>query len=275
MPPDFLVAGMMKSGTTTLHRWLEAHPSVTPCTVKEPHFYSHRWERGATWYASLFPEAREGSRTFESSQSYSDPDLAGTVADRLLETAPGMRLVFVLRHPIARARSEYRHQVVRGRETRDFTEALRDPEAPYLRRSLYRTCLDPFLRSFPRERLIFLRFEDLVSPDDAEWRRLLAALGLPPAQRPAVRALSTREGRGWRPITRGLVALGGASAAKRVPKGLRKLLRPLFLDEGPRHRSRLASADAELPEDLERTVWEDVSRMESWLGGGPWWERRP
>lgn len=274
MSPDFLVAGMMKSGTTTLHRWLEAHPSVRPCKVKEPHFFSYRWSRGADWYASLWPEGNEGTLTFESSQSYSHPDLAEGVVGRILQVAPDVRLVFVLRHPIARARSEYRHQVLRGRESRDFTEAVRDLEAPYLRRSLYRTCLGPFLTSFRGEQLIFLRFEDLMSADDGAWRGLLGALGLPPAPRPSVQALSTKRGARWRPITAALVRLGGASAAKRVPKGLRKVLRPLFLENGRRHRRRLASSQAALPRDLERRIWEDVSRMEEWLGGGRWWQRR-
>lgn len=265
---------MMKSGTTTLFRWLSAHPDIIPCNLKEPHFFSLRWHRGWNWYLSLFPETDRDKRTFEASQSYCHPDLTDDVARRIRSSLPTVRLVFVLRHPVARARSEYRHQVQRGREARPFTEAISDSTTPYLRRSMYWSCLEPFLESFSRDRLIFLRFEDLVSPGEREWNRLLSALDLSWMERPRVQVRSTQNGGAWRRATGALVKLGAGRAAQRLPGRAKKVLRPLFLDESDAHRERLASANAQVPRDLVQGMWEDVARMERWLGVGKWWKRR-
>ena len=38
--PSFFVVGMQKSGTTTLHKWLNSHPEITLPNYKETHFFS-------------------------------------------------------------------------------------------------------------------------------------------------------------------------------------------------------------------------------------------
>ena len=36
--PNLLIVGAAKSGTTSLHNYLNQHPEVFMCTPKEPHF---------------------------------------------------------------------------------------------------------------------------------------------------------------------------------------------------------------------------------------------
>ncbi|MFP3938691.1 MAG: sulfotransferase [Thermoanaerobaculia bacterium] len=266
MKPNAIIAGMMKSGTTSLYRWLCRHPQMVSCDAKEPHYFSERWSRGERWYASLFPASPKEALTFEASQSYSHPDLANEVAARIRKTLPEVRLIFVLRHPVARARSEYRHQVQRSREHRRFLEAVRDPASPYLRRSMYYTCLKPFLGAFPREQLIFLRFEDLFSSDHTEWRRLLLQLRIEVIDRPSVAVESTLRGPRRRKMTMILAGLGGARVATRVPRRLRRLVRPLFVQDDSDYRDLIDSSWELLPPETEALVWEDVARMEEWLG---------
>lgn len=43
-----------KSGTTTLYRWISEHPFVTPCSVKETHYFSNYYTRGRQWYDLAF-----------------------------------------------------------------------------------------------------------------------------------------------------------------------------------------------------------------------------
>ena len=54
--PDFLILGAQKAGTTSLHRYLELHPSVLKPRVKEVHFFDEEraWARG--------PGSRPGPR---------------------------------------------------------------------------------------------------------------------------------------------------------------------------------------------------------------------
>ena len=50
--PSFFVAGMQKSGTTTLHKWLNSHPEITLPNYKETHFFSDekQFSKGFKWY---------------------------------------------------------------------------------------------------------------------------------------------------------------------------------------------------------------------------------
>jgi hypothetical protein len=52
--PDFLIVGAMKAGTTSLARWLRAHPQVFMTGTKELHFFDTYWPRGVEWYAEQF-----------------------------------------------------------------------------------------------------------------------------------------------------------------------------------------------------------------------------
>ena len=272
MEPDVIVAGMMKTGTTSLYGWLAPHPRAAFCKLKEPHYFSEEWDRGAGWYQSLFEHAAPGDVRIEASQSYSHPDHAPTAARRIRETLPDARLVFVLREPLARARSEYRHQVIMGRETRPFLTALDDPRCPYLRRSMYRRCLDPYLRDFPRENLLFLDFERLVSPEPDEWHRFLDWVGLERIDRVAVPKGTTTKPRSVaRPITRLISSVGGGTVARLVPRKIKQLARPLLYTPASRQERLFATAQSPLPVGLRKQLEDDAQLMADWLGRDlPW-----
>ena len=44
MPPDFIIAGSAKSGTTALHYMLDQHPGVCMSDVKETNYFMHAFE---------------------------------------------------------------------------------------------------------------------------------------------------------------------------------------------------------------------------------------
>ena len=84
------------------------------------------WERGFEQYAELFVNAGPDELTGEASVAYTDPGGAGLAAARMHESIPDARLIYLVRHPVERARSHYRHEVQRGRETRPFRVAIGD-----------------------------------------------------------------------------------------------------------------------------------------------------
>ena len=43
--PNFLMIGGSKSGTTSIHRYLEQHPDVNVSPVKEPKFFAMECEK--------------------------------------------------------------------------------------------------------------------------------------------------------------------------------------------------------------------------------------
>jgi hypothetical protein len=188
--PDFVIIGAMKAGTTTLFRWLQAHPGTSLPITKEPHFFSldDRYRRGLRSYAEHFQDAVPELVTGESSVTYSDPDLP-QAADRLLADLPDVRLVFLTRDPADRLKSHYLHEVRRSREKRSFREAI-TPDSTYVRRSSYYSCLRPYLDQ-ASSRLLVVDMEALFGEDDTTWLRVQAHLGLSAVDRPPVHANET------------------------------------------------------------------------------------
>ena len=184
----------MKCGTSALHRYLDRHPEIAMAPAKELNFFYGperppdddpdtwwqwgQWHRGPAWYAACF-DGRYAVRG-EASPGYTDPRHP-EVAGRMAALVPDARLVCLVRDPLDRALSQWRHHVRDGTETRPAYEALLDPGSQYVERSRYRACLDPFLRAFPRDRLLVVVQERLLAERRRELARVYAHAGADPA----------------------------------------------------------------------------------------------
>ena len=197
--PDFLIGGAPRSGTTWLYRLLERHPDIymaTPATP-EPKFFlvDHLYEKGLAHYAATwFAAAGDARVAGEKSTDYLESDVA---ALRIARDLPGVKLVFILREPVARAYSNYLWTRMNGLETESFAAALhleaqreRDLPEPlkfvrpfsYFSRGLYADLLASYLNRFSREQILVLRFEDIeADPASLAVRlhRFLAVDGRP------------------------------------------------------------------------------------------------
>jgi hypothetical protein len=266
--PDFVILGAMKAGTTSLFRWLERHPDVALPEDKEPAFFSRddRWARGVGSYAKLFAALPSDKLSGEASVHYSDPAVASRAAARLHEVLPEARLIFLARDPAERLRSHYRHQVQRGRERRPLLEALSEPDSPYVRCSLYDDALRPYLERFARERLLLVDFASLIGPSERSWHGVLEFLNLTPMPRPAEAHNVTADKRRFSPLMRRAYDLGLARFEKRIPGGVRKLLRPLAFRGGAGYDALLQSAKAPLPAPLQTRLDEHYQDLVRQLG---------
>ena len=270
--PDFVVIGAAKSGTTTLYRWLAEQPDVFDAPLKEPRFFSRDWHRGLDWYAALYEGAAPDQRVGDASTNYTDPAHAEEAAERMAATIPDARLVYLLRHPLERLRSQYRHDRRRAVVTAPFTEAVEAPGNPYVGRSLYGANLRPYIRHFPRDQILVVRFEDLVADGAPAWARVLQHLGLDDRPRPEGAYNVTAE---KRRVSRPLAVLRDTGLLARAPtlpvpitRGLKRALRP-------RQRATAGGEGAEpLPTDVVDRIWADIEWLEDWLGlGQPLWDR--
>lgn len=185
--PDFVIIGAMKCGTTSLFRWLDAHPDTCLPRVKEPHWFSHphNMPGGLDGYRGLFAEAPPGVITGEASTVYADPRFAADAAARMALVVPRARLVMLVRDRAARTLSHYRHAVRAGREDRSVAEAV-TPDSEYVRRSLYTQGLAPYLDHFPADQILVGSLEAL-GRDDRLWEAVLGHLGLCRIPRPGGR----------------------------------------------------------------------------------------
>jgi hypothetical protein len=123
--PDFLVIGAARSATTSLHYYLEQHPTVTMSRIKEPnHFaFDHTVDppralidpgsaiitksvidRAA--YERLFSHAHPGDRVGEASPLYLYVREAPEQIRRVLGEP---KLIAILRNPVDRAYSHWLH----------------------------------------------------------------------------------------------------------------------------------------------------------------------
>ena len=107
-PPDFLILGVPKGGTTAVLRWLDHVPSLWCHPRKELHFFDGRYAYGSSWYCAQFPRFQDGAGILrgEATPNYfSHPDTAARVAALM----PKARLMVLLRDPLARAVSWVQH----------------------------------------------------------------------------------------------------------------------------------------------------------------------
>jgi hypothetical protein len=155
--PDYIVIGAMKCGTSTLAAQLGARSGFFMTTPKEPQYFSDDavFARGPDWYADLFAAAAPDDLKGEASTHYTKlPDRPETVA-RAAAALPGhVRLIYMIRDPVARALSHYVHEWSQGVVPRGMgpDEALdRLPEM--VSYGCYGMQVAPWLARFGHDRL--------------------------------------------------------------------------------------------------------------------------
>jgi hypothetical protein len=169
--PNFLIIGAMRSGTTSLARYLDAHPEVFLAPQKEVHFFDRHYDEGLDWYRRQFSGASGQRAIGEATQSYIYDE---PVPARMAATVPDARLVAILRNPVDRAYSHYWLNRAQGREPLEFAEALtEEPKRisgpnwgirlgrSYLDRGRYLGQLRRVCDHYPRDSLLVVLFEDL------------------------------------------------------------------------------------------------------------------
>jgi Sulfotransferase family len=177
--PDFIVIGAMKSATTTLHEQLARQPGLFLSHPKEPNFFSDDaiYARGWDWYASLFAGAPPGSLRGESSTHYTKLPTYPHALDRIADALSRVKLIYVMRHPIERLVSQYRHQRNVGSTTVGVDEAIdRNPEL--IDYSLYTRQLSPYIAEYGRDAILPLSFHRLTEHPQAVLDQIGHFLGV-------------------------------------------------------------------------------------------------
>jgi LPS sulfotransferase NodH len=172
--PSFIVVGPPRTGTSWLHEVLSEHADL-PDPTKETRFFDLHFDRGLGWYLDHFSSAHEGRPRGEVAPTYFR---SAAARDRIAQTIPGVKLVFIFRHPVQRLVSLYRLKRAYGRLSLNLDEALeRDPEL--VETSLYATNLREWQSKFSREQLSINLYEDLSSNPQAFVDRLSDFLEIP------------------------------------------------------------------------------------------------
>jgi hypothetical protein len=276
--PTLVVIGGLKCGTTSLHHYLNLHPEIGMSRPKELNFFVEElnWPLGRDWYASHF-DPGETVRG-ESSPHYTNRPRFDGVAERLAETAPDARLVYMVRDPIDRMLSHYLHNVGGGYDHRPLTEALADPDTAYVDRGRYFFQLEPFIERFGKERIEIVSREELKADRAGTLRRVFGFLGVDESftseqfEREWETGTAKSSGR-FRAMDRA-VRLPGLRAIDRhfdrLPERMRWAVERVVHDPDAG-----AAPKPHIPADLRATLVEryrpDVERLENWSGRSFGW----
>jgi hypothetical protein len=203
--PEFVIVGVQRAGTSSLFRYLNAHPQVRRPLRKEIDYFSLEHQSGPRWYRAHFPVRGAGAQSYDNTPQYFVHPLAHERAGALL---PDARIVVAVRDPIARALSHHRHVRALGLEPLDLLDALHaeadrvgpdlarlsvDPafrptalmRFSYATRSRYGEQYDRWRSAYPDHRLHLFDFDRFVQSPVDEWRALLQFLELDPWDPPA------------------------------------------------------------------------------------------
>lgn len=181
-PPDFVGIGAQRSGTTWWYELLTDHPDVysSPKVDKELHFFDQFWQReeaaaAVTAYRDWFPRP-PGSISGEWTPVYM---LYPWVAPMVAESAPGAKILVMLRDPVARFWSgiNFAATALDMRITRSVVmEAIS--------RGLYAHQLGWWEEWFPPEQILVLQFEACISAPEVWLAKTYEFLGLDTSHSP-------------------------------------------------------------------------------------------
>ncbi len=115
--PDFIIAGIEKSGTTSLFVNLSKHPRIemTPNAMrymklgmagnmKESQFFNKKWSKGVGWYRGLFNNNDKLQGEAASNYLFREEFIR-----RMSGVVPHAKIIISLRDPVTRAYSQYHH----------------------------------------------------------------------------------------------------------------------------------------------------------------------
>ena len=176
--PNFMVIGAQRSGTTLLHKILDAHPDVFVSNRrKEVHYFDRYFDRGADWYSEFFPSQEEAGEYRAIGEVTPDYIFYPEVPRRIRDLIPDCRFVLSLRNPVDRAFSGYMHHRRSFNERRRFDDFL-DGDQDAVPRGFYHQQITRYLEAFPRSAFLILIYEELVGDPAASLERIREFLGL-------------------------------------------------------------------------------------------------
>lgn len=199
--PNFLIIGAAKGGTTSLYEYFNQHPEIYMSPVKEPRFFALENEKldfqnpdqainqtsitTLPEYLKLFNGVSSEIAIGEASPLYM---YSSKAVDRIAHYIPEAKLIAILRNPVDRAYSCYKHLI--ALEPYSFVEAL-EAEDDRIKRNwahlwhyrqggYYYTQLQRYFEKFDRRQIKIYLFDDLIKHPLSITRNAFEFLGIDP-----------------------------------------------------------------------------------------------
>ena len=220
MKVNLFLIGAMRSGSTTLYRYLEQHPEIFMSKVKEPCFFTAEFfryllknkkyrnveeknkaehyiisgrYRTKRMYDSLFINANGFKFIGEASHYIHQPK----IAEIIHSYNPESKIIATLRNPIDRVYSEYMLKIRTKGVDLSFYDFLMTglkwendewtvESGSGLPKGFYTRLLNPWIRYFGKDNVRICLFDDLVTSPMQVCSDLFSWLGVDPNFKPAI-----------------------------------------------------------------------------------------
>ncbi len=177
--PDFVVIGAMRAGTTTLYELMRKSGAVSVPRMKETDYFmlSRTYSRGISWFLAQFDDLSKP--ICDISPNYARNIDFPSPPDFIHRTNPEAKLIYCVRDPIERAKSQYRHMYAAGIDMPMPGGLSAHKEGPVVvDASLYATQTRAYLNYFPIEQFYFVDLKELVKDQAATLKNLYDKLGV-------------------------------------------------------------------------------------------------
>jgi hypothetical protein len=179
MLPNFLIIGAPKAGTTSLHAYLDRHPSIHMSQPKELYYFDDPgYESRREWYESHFET--DLPLRGEATPHYAMYPYYAGVPERIHQLIPDAKLIYLVRDPIEQIVSHCVQLYTNG-YCADAAELLADTERednPGICASRYATQLQQYLRFFDPSQLLVVDQRDLKVEREETMGEVFRFLGV-------------------------------------------------------------------------------------------------
>jgi len=161
---------------------LAQHPDIFVCNPKEPEFFNRfeEYNKGIGQYAKLFESGNKATAVGEGSTSYTKSGAFPLAAERIKQHLPHVKLIYIMRDPIARIESHWMHSVRSGSQRwSDFPNAIVKDEN-FIDTSQYWKQYQHLRNYFSPEQILLMLYEDFKSNPTDVLERCFSYLNVGP-----------------------------------------------------------------------------------------------
>jgi hypothetical protein len=214
--PTFLVVGAAKSGTTSLHYFMEQHPEICVPPCKETYLFCRRSMAG-TWPAVTSYDEKEYRELFRRHTTGRTKAWGEVTTSNLYyheEAVPEIQhllgdpqIIILIRNPVDRAYSNWTFTHASYGEPLSFEQAIKEEQSRirqrvmfmghYISLGFYYEAVRHFLRAFARHKVFLL--EDLKERAPGTLREIFEFIGVDGEFRPDIETTYNPSGipRSW------------------------------------------------------------------------------
>jgi len=177
--PDFMIIGCPRCASTALYEYMIRHPQILPTAIKEINYFNNtNFDECLDLYLAYYPSISGNYIIGESSVEYLY-DIE--ISKRIVKFFPNIKLIIIIREPVERAFSDYKHICKIHNIKQNFLdfiedEALGKNNFKIIQKGLYVSYLKNWMKIFPNEQFLIIRSEDFFERRDFTLNRIFKFL---------------------------------------------------------------------------------------------------